>query len=396
MVLTKTTLQLKNLFLMTALLASLTACNEAEFYQKEFLKGAGVTNDGELPTAADIPRDSDEHPDNQITSNPTDPTGNNGGTGGNGGSGNNGGEDPTDPTDPTGGNGGSGSNNNYTTVTESFTQNADAKSKVDILWVIDDSGSMGDEQDALAYNFDAFIHNFLDESVDFRMAITTTDPTKRVDGKMVCDWHVLNSQHAAVNEQNFFHMFKKCIKVGIKGSGLEKGLNATKRFLNHYDQRDNRVDPFLRDDAYLIVVVVSDENDQSSMTVPHYVETLRNAKNNEGLVKLYSIVNTEETGIRWESKGTRYMEASQATGGVVANIKDDFYQILSDFGAGIVDLLDSFSIANSPATNDIKVFVNGNETTEFSFDEDSKSITFNQGHVPAAGSQIDIQYQVAN
>jgi hypothetical protein len=373
--------------LLLSLLASFTACNEAEFYQKDFLKGAGVDVDGDIPSADDIPLDSPEHPNNQQptnsdpsgSTNPNDPTD---------------GSDPSDPTDPDY----PGTTPTYSSVTETFIQNANAKSKVDIVWVIDDSGSMGDEQESLAYNFDAFITDFMSKDVDFRMAITTTDPTKRVDGKMVCDWHVLNSEHAAVNQQNFFHMFQKCIKVGTKGSGHEKGLNATDRFLHHYHdgQSGNGNNPFLREDAYLIVVIVSDEEDLSSKNVPQYVKRLQAVKATEGMVKIYSIVNTDQTTAQWESKGERYMKASKATNGAIADIHDNFYQILTDFGSNIVNLLDSFSIAKTPFNNDINVLINGVATTEFVYDATANSIKFNQGFVPASGSEIKVTYTIAD
>jgi len=44
---------------------------------------------------------------------------------------------------------------------------------VDILWVIDSSSSMGEEQETLATGFISFI-NELDED-DFRIAVTTMD-----------------------------------------------------------------------------------------------------------------------------------------------------------------------------------------------------------------------------
>ncbi len=53
----------------------------------------------------------------------------------------------------------------------------DTRRKVDILFVIDDSGSMGEEQAALAANFSAFVEVLEDPDVDadYRIGITTTD-----------------------------------------------------------------------------------------------------------------------------------------------------------------------------------------------------------------------------
>ncbi|MBT7610849.1 MAG: hypothetical protein HN576_13895 [Bacteriovoracaceae bacterium] len=366
---------IKGLLLCT-LLASISACNKAEFFQKEFLKGIGVDNDGDVPTSVDIPLDSPEHPNNYDKENPTHRHD----------------EDqahdidcPFDKEEWT--------SPSFTMKTEVFTQTSKTYSKVDILWVIDDSGSMKDEQASMSYNFDAFIQEFILKDIDFRMAITTTDPSKKIDGKMVCDWHVLNSEHAAVNKQNFFHMFEKCIKVGTKGSGREKGLNATDRFLHHYEDK-NIENKFLRKDAYFIVVIVSDEEDQSRKSVNNYIERLKSIKDHEGMVKVYSIVNVEETSAKWESKGSRYIDLSLGTNGVIADINNDFYQTLSDFGNEIVYLLKSFSLASTPVNNEITVLINNIETSDYRYDEKSKNIIFNEKSIPSAGSEISITYLV--
>ena len=53
----------------------------------------------------------------------------------------------------------------------------DSRRKVDILFVIDDSGSMGEEQGALAANFSALVEQLesIEVGADYRIGITTTD-----------------------------------------------------------------------------------------------------------------------------------------------------------------------------------------------------------------------------
>ncbi|QDG51510.1 hypothetical protein FIV42_12370 [Persicimonas caeni] len=46
--------------------------------------------------------------------------------------------------------------------------------KVDILWVIDNSGSMCQEQEALRDEFDSFIEEFTARNIDFHIGVTTT------------------------------------------------------------------------------------------------------------------------------------------------------------------------------------------------------------------------------
>ena len=50
----------------------------------------------------------------------------------------------------------------------------EANNKVDLVFVIDNSGSMSEEHEKLTQNFQSFV-NALDSSLDIKMAIVTTD-----------------------------------------------------------------------------------------------------------------------------------------------------------------------------------------------------------------------------
>src|SRR5258706_8323439 len=55
------------------------------------------------------------------------------------------------------------------------TYNQQAASRIDVLWVIDNSGSMAPRQENLAKNAQSFMDVFAKSGVDYRIAITTTD-----------------------------------------------------------------------------------------------------------------------------------------------------------------------------------------------------------------------------
>lgn len=432
------------------ILSAMTSCNEQEFYEKKFLDGAGVA-DKDIPSEIQIPTDNITNPADTTppvvdngggTTTPTDPVVDNGGgtttptdpivdNGGgtttptdpvdNGGGttdptdpivDNGGGTttptDPvdngggtTDPTDPIVDNGGGTTDPtepidpvidpSLKSVIEKFKQDTATEGKVDILWVVDDSGSMGDEQKALAYNFDVFIHEFLEKKIDFQMAVTTTDASNSKNGRWNCNPKLLDAEAAKQSEKNFVKHFSHCIKVGTRGSGREKGLHTSQSFIERYDQK------WMRDDAYLVVVYVSDEQDQSAKKVEDYVDFLMTKKKQKGLIKLYSIVTKESTKYRWETLGTRYLEASQRTGGQTAHIKNDFYKILRDMGGKIVNLLDSFALSGQPHEDKIDVKVNGQEVSSgYSYDNQSRSIKFLDGHIPNEGAKIEISYSIAS
>lgn len=399
----------------------LASCNQQEFYEKEFLDGAAIDKPStELPSGEVSNPDSGDgdssttNPDNgggdNTTTNPDNGGGDNGSTdpddGGDNtttdpdnGGGDNGTTDPDDggdnsTTDPDEGedDGQDNSGPSYDTITNNFVQNIEEQGKVDILWVVDDSGSMSDEQNSLARNFEMFIGEFIQKDVDFKMAITTTDATSRQNGKWNCNPDLLDKQSADKSESKFIRDFQRCIKVGTRGSGYEKGLHTAESFFNRYETPSNKT--FLREDAFLVIVFVSDEEDQSKKASDDYLNFYRSLKKDEGKLKVFSIVTKEKVN-RWETVGNRYLNVSEKTGGSTADIKEDFYYVLRDMGGKIVDLLDKFALARIPATSDIEVKVNGTIQTEgYELDQQTGSVSFLSGYVPEQGAQIEITYKV--
>jgi hypothetical protein len=439
--------QVQKSLAISMLLMSITACNQQEFYEKEFLEGVGVPDDTinlpDVPTVADNPVPVDPNPVDPTPVDPTpvdptpvdptpvdptpvdptpvdptpvdptpvdptpvdptpvdptpvdptpvdptplDPT-------------------PVDPTpvDPTPAPGVCGAGT-LTNASDRFVQNTAQEAKVDILWVMDNSGSMGDEQEALASNFNTFINNFLERDVDFQMAVTTTDPRsiRRLrdgsfanvngDGQLASDPSRLTSAAAAANRDQFIADFQSAITVGVRGSGTETGLHTSKRFFERYSD-------WARDDAFLIVVYISDEEDQSNRinetTVEQYVAALQGIKAQAGMTKMYSIVTQEiDPSKQWETIGARYAQASRLTGGEVADIHQDFYTTLSNFGSRILDLLDSFPLSGVPVGTDISITMNGQPLAAgWTYDEASRTIRFDRNAIPAEGSIVIAYYQ---
>src|SRR5882724_6287677 len=66
---------------------------------------------------------------------------------------------------------------------QAFKQSASSfNNQLDILWVVDNSGSMAPLQTNMTTNFSSFISNFQTLGYDFRMAVTGTDAYKANKG----------------------------------------------------------------------------------------------------------------------------------------------------------------------------------------------------------------------
>jgi hypothetical protein len=163
---------------------------------------------------------------------------------------------------------------------------ADECQKMDIVFVVDDSGSMEQEQSNLATNFPKFVsvlEGFKTKSgakLDYRLAVTTTGR----DIKYSMEVPGFGSIPADEKGDNgAFKNTKSCgeskrwvdradmggasrfaclAKAGTSGPSIEMPLYALKLALNDR-VADGTNKGFLRDDALLAVVVLSDEDDCS-------------------------------------------------------------------------------------------------------------------------------------
>lgn len=283
--------------------------------------------------------------------------------------------------------------NQFKIVTDEFLQ-LEQSSKLDILWVIDNSGSMEDEQAALAYNFNNFINEFIRKDIDFNMAITTTDTggnygtrnslTKRSIAK-------LRRKSLDNNKEKFLSDFANLIQVGTSGSGKERGLQAVDDFVQKYKSHPR----FFREDAYFVTVIVTDEDDQSIATPLDYVNSIKSKLHDPTKFKLYSIVNhSTTTNSQWYVPGhTRYLETTNLVGGKIADIDQNFHVTLQNVGASIVRLSNSFALKHIPSDDQIKVFINEIEVQSgWVYDQDTRTISFQNNYVPQVGSKIQIQY----
>lgn len=158
--------------------------------------------------------------------------------------------------------------------------------KMDILFVIDDSGSMAEEQTNLATNFPQFINvidNYMTTAgdlLDYRVAVTTTgrdvDYTivlpppfgaslpiseSGANGEMLqkCG---MSQRWLNRNDTDVAGTFSCVANVGTSGPSLEMPLYTTELALKDR-MADGTNAGFLRDDALLAIVMLTDENDCS-------------------------------------------------------------------------------------------------------------------------------------
>ncbi|WP_163992031.1 vWA domain-containing protein [Pyxidicoccus caerfyrddinensis] len=253
-------------------------------------------------------------------------------------------------------------------------------SAVDVLWVVDDSGSMAPRQEALARNFQAFIALFREGRIDFRMGVATTDIFTR-PGELVGEPRVL-----APDTPELERAFADSVRVGTQGSAYEAGLEAASRVLERQARENAPVlearaacesgcasseacreecakahpVPFLRPGAWLYLAFVTDEDDRSPHDVRTYWRMFEQAKGigNDGTVVASAIIGDVPANGCGAEPGTRYAELVRLTGGEVGSICDaDFADTLRTLATSAVGLRRTFALEQAPKVETLRVRV---------------------------------------
>ncbi len=294
--------------------------------------------------------------------------------------------------------------------------------KIDVLFVIDNSGSMQTSQTNLANNFPSFINYFKSKGYDFRIAVTTTDAFYGdqfvTAGCTLCNLAQAqfrgNPKVVDNNTPDLENVFKVNAQVGINGAGDERAFSSLKAALSSPLNVN-----FHRRDAFLSVIIVSDEEDFS-----HVGSNWNESYTNPGLfaVSIYkdflqtftagqatsdfsvSTISVIDEACRATLGGvakvaTRYMELAAITGGTKNSLCNSFATVLDNISASIAAQTQAeFQLNKKPLVESIRVLIDGavvpqNNTSGWSYDSVTLKLKINgSAYQPSAGSSITINF----
>jgi len=135
------------------------------------------------------------------------------------------------------------------------------ESKVDILFVIDDSGSMQPHQRNLSDNIKKFADQFTkNKFLDFHIGVISTTNSEyyqRCCGRLIGFPTYFEQSTPDLVDQLSYRMM-----LGINGSGEEMGFDPVYQALSQ-PNLSNANKGFYREEAYLVIVFITDAEDQS-------------------------------------------------------------------------------------------------------------------------------------
>lgn len=303
---------------------------------------------------------------------------------------------------------------------------------VDILWVIDNSVSMQNEQEAVAAGAQDFLKQLEVGNMDFHLGVITTDvdSINTNSGVLMGNPNYVSSDCASTgNTSCYATAFQKAVLQGTSGSDQERGLEAVLTALGP-PLVDTRNSGFLRDEAALAIVMVSDENDCSDFgamgsdgsgedcythaelltPVEDIVSRIKSLKADSSKISFSGIIGPkldDPDYCEQSYPGTRYYNAAALLNGVTANIcETDYSSIMDKLGLVAAGILTTFQLSKAAVENDNlvvtvtpiggdPVIVPKDDASGWTYLADYAQIRFNGDSVPERGATILVEYDVA-
>lgn len=285
---------------------------------------------------------------------------------------------------------------------------------VDILFVIDDSGSMSSHQTNLKRNTDLFVNEFTKlKLIDYHMAVTST--TVDEWGSKAEDGHLSNlggKTYIDRNTMNGLDIIKKNMSLGTGGGVYEKlfdpvALALSPPLVNGYNQG------FYRPDAHLVIIYVTDTEDQSrSYTAQSFMDFLINLKNNNKnkILSYAAYVPVSQSGCPRDDsnqgKLEKFLDLNVNAGKNRVSLCDpSFGQKLVDFSKEIVNVVNKpIILSRPPVVSSIKVMYGTQEIPSdpnigWTFDPIQNAIVFGPNlkldENQPQGTGIDVSFDSA-
>ncbi len=253
----------------------------------------------------------------------------------------------------------------------------------DIMFAIDQSCSMDDDQRRLATNFSTFISLLSSYSNDWQIIIANDDDGCNQTGILTPStpgFQTLFTDQVNRGGNNFTEALLTVGARAAEAATYAGGCNYG----------------FMRPGAAFHLVVVSDEPEQSTWLGSDDWATLvgrmQTAKGDPGMVKISAIAGDYPGGCGSADAGDGYYQAVQATSGEFISICSDWANsaTLEDLASASI-IQNTFELQQTPIPETIAVYVNGTEVTGWTYEPSGNKVTIDSAD-PTDGDVVEISY----
>jgi hypothetical protein len=270
--------------------------------------------------------------------------------------------------------------------------------QVDIIWVIDNSGSMDGIHLQVQANAGLFMQEFSGQNVlDWKLGLVSTAIAEQPYLGFASPFDFRNPDPVGV--------FKGAVvRLGTNGDGIERSFRPVLDKIRTFPN-------FLRPQAHLAVIMVSDEDEQSNIPAADFVAQLTAAKGGRAsLVRVYAALNSTDFGCTQGTtntyRGSPYEAAVNATNGkAYSTCSPTFGADLADLGKDIASAISTptLLLKERPRPSTIKVVYKGQELPpglringgKWLYDEVANGVRFHDmTFVDVTMRNVDITYEV--
>lgn len=242
--------------------------------------------------------------------------------------------------------------------------------KIDVVLVVDNSGSMRPIQDSVINNAKLFFEQFAKEAyVDWKVGIISTDKTDDpyLGFKTSFDSTLVDQDDATSFDKVVVQFQNAMSQLGISGAGYEYTFYNLKRLLDRYS--GGTTDSFQRGDSHLVVIMISDEKEQSmtfgnSYEAINFLNTMKTYVSSSKKLRFYGAIKhkqlkdcTNYDNEPW--KGSEFEKIITASEGfVVSACVPKFGNELARIGKDIASLvgLPSLLLRRRPVVSTLEVY----------------------------------------
>jgi hypothetical protein len=270
---------------------------------------------------------------------------------------------------------------------------------LDVLVVVDNSGSMSQEQVELSNRLSDLLSAV--SGANWRIGLISTDPqastTSSTSGPNI-QAMITKGDSMAVE------FFAETVKgYGIRGTGNEQGIRQAVNGLKSPGTGTSTSTTWLRDKSSVAVLLVSDEDNCSNgqgcgtsswAKETHLTDYLTQIRTPGQDARVYAIHHIPGTTCATAANvGKQYQAVVEATKGRSGSICDASYaatlrQISDDLKS---TLKSQFVLKSEPVAGSVKVFVNDLEIKDFSIA--GLTVTFAESTKPGPGARIRVTYE---
>jgi hypothetical protein len=238
---------------------------------------------------------------------------------------------------------------------------------VDILFVVDNSGSMDFERANLAQRIDGMIQAI--DDLDWQISIISTDSSTddyKSNGRLIeligmPGQYVLDSTMDTALAQT---VFGNTIQGFPSGSPTEEAIYSSRLMIERYLAGEPAQNQFIRQGADLSIVVLSDEDESSDgngarITPQGFIDFVNNSFNNQKNMVFHSIITRPGDSVCLSGEGFNYGnvydQLSRLTGygelggAIIGSVcEQDYTTQLADIGQSVRDLQNSIELDCMP------------------------------------------------